>query len=65
MRIAPGESRTVEFTIDPAMLSLVDDQGKATQVRGEYRITVGAASPGARAVALGAPEPATAVVTVR
>ncbi len=64
-RLAPSESTTVEFKIEPAMLTLVDDQGNPRQVPGDYRITVGGASPGGRAVALGAPDPASAVVTVR
>ena len=63
--VAPGESETVEFTVTPDMLSVVDDDGKAVVVKGRYRLTVGGASPGSRAVALGAPEPAKGVVTVR
>jgi beta-glucosidase len=63
--VAPGKSQTVEFTVTPDMLSIIDDDGKAVVARGRYRLTVGGASPGPRAVALGAPEPAEGVVTVR
>ena len=63
--VAPGKSETVEFTVTPDMLSIVDDDGKAVVAKGRYRLTVGGASPGPRAVALGAPEPAEGVVTVR
>jgi beta-glucosidase len=63
--IGPGESETVEFTVTPDMLSIVDDVGRDVLEKGEFRLTVGGASPGARALALGAPEPAEATLTVR
>ena len=65
VRLAAGESQTVEFAVEPSMLTIVDDAGRETRPRGQFRITVGSASPGARAVTLGAPEPAQAIVTVR
>jgi beta-glucosidase len=46
------------------MLAIVNDEGEAVVEPGRFRLTVGGASPGARAVALGAPKPAEAVVTV-
>ena len=45
-------------------LVIVNDEGEAVVEPGRFRLTVGGASPGARAVALGAPKPAEAVVTV-
>jgi beta-glucosidase len=62
--IGPGESETVEFTVTPNMLAIVDGTGREVVEQGEFRLTVGGASPGARAVALGAPKPAVAVLTV-
>jgi beta-glucosidase len=62
--IGPGESETVEFTVTPDMLAIVDEAGGEVVEKGEFRLTVGGASPGARAVALGAPKPAVAVLTV-
>ena len=62
--VGPGESATVKFTVTPEMLEIIDDTGKAVVERGRFRLTVGGASPGGRAVALGAPKPAEAVVTV-
>jgi len=59
-----GESETVRFTVTPDMLAIIDDAGQAVVEKGRFRLTVGGASPGARAVALGAPKPAEAVVTV-
>ncbi len=65
VRLGPGEARTVELAVEPSMLALVDDAGRERAEKGEFRLTIGGASPGPRAVALGAPEPAQAVVTVR
>ena len=65
VRLAAGESQTVEFAVEPSMLAIVDAAGREARPRGQFRITVGSASPGARAVALGAPEPVQAIVTVR
>lgn len=62
--VGPGESETVTFTVTPEMLAIVNDAGEAVVEPGRFRLTVGGASPGARAVALGAPKPAEAVVTV-
>ena len=65
VRLAAGESQTVEFAVEPSMLAIVDAAGREARPRGRFRITVGSASPGARAAALGAPEPGQAIVTVR
>jgi len=65
VRLAPGESRTLELAVTPSMLALVDDAGTKRVEAGQFRLTVGGASPGARARALGAPEPAEAELTVR
>ena len=53
------------FAVTPDMLAIVNDAGEAVVEKGRHRLTVGGASPGARAVALGAPRPAEAVVTVQ
>jgi beta-glucosidase len=63
--VGSGESETVTFTVTPDMLALVNEAGEAVVNKGRYRISVGGASPGPRAVALGAAKPAEAVVTVR
>jgi beta-glucosidase len=62
--IGSGESETVEFAVTPDMLAIIDDAGKAVVEQGRFRLTVGGASPGSRAVALGAPKPAEATLTV-
>jgi len=65
VRLAPGEARPVEFAVEPSMLTLIDEAGRERVEKGEFRLTIGGASPGARAIALGAPEPALATLIVR
>jgi len=64
VRLAPGESKTIEFTISPEMMMLFDDEGMQRLEPGQFRLTVGGCSPGVRGVALGAPQPVSAVFTV-
>ena len=64
VRLAPGESKTIEFTISPEMMMLFDDEGAQKLEPGQFRLTVGGCSPGARGLALGAPEPVSAVFAV-
>jgi len=64
VRLAPGESRTVNFIITPKMMMLFDDDGKQKLEPGQFRLTVSGCSPGARGVALGAPRPVSAEFAV-
>ena len=64
VRLAPGESRTIDFIITPEMMMLFDDDGKQKLEPGQFRLTAGGCSPGARGVALGAPQPVSAVFAV-
>jgi len=61
VRLAPGESRTLEFTVTPEMMALIDEDGRDRLEPGQFRLIVGGCSPGARGVALGAPEPVSAL----
>ena len=54
----PGQSRRVLFTITPEQLAALDDDGRPFWEAGEYRVTIGGSSPGARSQTLGAPTPA-------
>jgi beta-glucosidase len=63
--IEPGRSETVEFAVTADMLAVVNDEGESVVEPGRYRLMVGGASPGARALDLGAPRPAEAVITVQ
>jgi beta-glucosidase len=63
--LRPGESKAVEFAVDPAMLAYVDETGREQTRTGQFRLTIAGAFPSARSAALGAAAPAQAVLTVR
>jgi beta-glucosidase len=60
-----GESRMLDFTITPQMMSFYNDDGKLTLEPGEFRLEVGGCSPSKRGQELGAPKPVTAVFEVK
>ena len=60
VRLQPGESRTVAFTITAEKMLLVDEAGQRQWESGQFRLTVGGCSPGVRGLELGAPEAVTA-----
>jgi beta-glucosidase len=62
--LRPGESRTVQFTLTPEMMSFFDEQGKLRLEAGAFRLELGGCSPGQRGLKLGAPTPVTAVFRV-
>jgi beta-glucosidase len=62
--IPAGTAVTVEFALTEEAFQQVDATGQRVRVPGRYEIVVGPASPGPRAVALGAPSPVTATVTL-
>ena len=65
VRLEPGASSTVTFTLTPEELALIDAQGKSVAVSGPVTISVGGALPGKRSQALGASAPAVATVTIK
>jgi beta-glucosidase len=62
--VPAGASATVEFRLDDRAFMQVNAAGRRFLPPGTYTVHVGAASPGPRAIALGAPEPVTAQVVV-
>ena len=64
VNVPAKSSVTIEFTVPAAAFVQVDSAGKQVHTPGVYGITVGSASPGPRAIALGAPVPATGSVTL-
>lgn len=46
IHLAPGESRTVSFALDPRRLSSVDAAGKRAVVAGDYGLFIGGGQPG-------------------
>ncbi len=54
VNLQPGELKTIELTITPEMLMLYDEEGNPSLEPGQFRLTAGGCSPGARGLALGA-----------
>jgi beta-glucosidase len=65
IKLAPGASTTVTFTLTPEMLALVNAQGNSVAATGSVVVWVGGALPGARSVTLGASPAAKAVLTIK
>ena len=57
VELAPGKTRKVKIEVEAEALALVDEEGKRRVEPGSFRLTVGGASPGARAQHLGSPRP--------
>jgi beta-glucosidase len=62
--LASGETRTVEFMLPAAAFAQTDAAGRKVHHPGQYGVFVGSASPGPRALALGAPAPAAGTLTL-
>ena len=62
--LEPGESRRLQFTLTPEMMSFFDEHGKLKLEAGVFRLEVGGCSPGKRGLELGAPTPVTATFHV-
>ena len=62
--VAPGQTVAVTFTLPAAAFAQVDAAGHSVHAPGTYGVVVGSASPGPRALALGAPAPATGTVHI-
>jgi beta-glucosidase len=62
--LQPGESRRLQFTLTPEMMSFFDEDAKLTLEPGDFRLEVGGCSPGQRGQELGAPAPVTALFRV-
>jgi beta-glucosidase len=60
VHLKPGQHKTVKLVVTPEMLMLFDENGQQVFEPGKFRITAGSCSPGARGVALGAPQPVSA-----
>jgi beta-glucosidase len=63
--LEPGQSQVVTLHVAPERLELVLDDGRRVIEKGDFAVSVGGASPGPRAVALGAPTPVTGRFAVR
>jgi beta-glucosidase len=63
--LAPNSSAVVKFRLLPEMMETVNDQGVKMIDPGKFKLTIGGASPGQRAVVLGQAEGVTATFTVK
>lgn len=62
--LKPGQSKRVRFSLPAEAMELIDEAGCSRLEAGEFRVTVGGCSPGARGLALGAPQPQEVVFSV-
>ena len=60
-----GESKILNFTITPEMMSFYNDDGKLTLEPGQFHLEVGSCSPGARGQALDASKPVVTMLEVK
>lgn len=65
VHLKAGESKTLNFSLTPEMISFYNDDGRLTLEPGEFRLEVGGCSPGQRGQELGAPKPVTAMFEVK
>jgi beta-glucosidase len=65
VKLAPGASQAVKFTLTPDMLALIGKDGTAAVPSGPVTVWVGGSLPSARSLALGAAKPASAVLTIK
>lgn len=65
IRLEPGKSTTVSFTITPEMLELIDENGEAVIEPGNFKVYVGGSLPTDRSEALGMTRSAEATFAVK
>ncbi len=65
IKLEPGESQEISFTITPEMLAIVDDNGEPVVEKGDFKIYIGGSVPVNRSQELGASAHAEAVLNVR
>jgi len=65
IRLKPGETRQVQFTLTPKMLQSINDKGEAVVLPGDYHIYIGGSQPSKRSEELGMAKPAEITLKVR
>ena len=63
--LEPGETKEVVFTVTVKMLEIVNGQGESILEPGEFKITIGGASPGPRSIELGAAQPVEVLISCK
>ncbi|HET7117504.1 MAG TPA: glycoside hydrolase family 3 C-terminal domain-containing protein [Hanamia sp.] len=62
--LAPGTSEKVKFKITPAMMALVNEDGKSVLNSGKIKISIAGSLPSARSEELGAAKPVESILSV-
>ncbi len=65
LKLAPGASEKIKFTITPQMYSIINEKGVATIQPGKVRVSVGGSLPGSRSQALGSAKSVQTLFTVK
>jgi beta-glucosidase len=63
--LAPGESKTVTFSLTPNVLQTVNDAGETVLLPGDYQVYIGGSLPSKRSEDLGMPKCAEAVLHIK
>jgi beta-glucosidase len=65
IKLKPGNSSVVKFTITPQMMELVTDKGERVIEPGKFKVTIGGSLPGKRSETLGSSKSLEAFFTVQ
>ncbi|UZO82292.1 glycoside hydrolase family 3 C-terminal domain-containing protein [Aquimarina sp. ERC-38] len=65
VQLKKGETKTINLSLTPEELKVIDKNGEKTWLKGNYKISVGNASPGPLSKKLGATVPLETTITLR
>ena len=65
VHLKPGESKLVNFTIDPSMLETIGENGNSKLLKGKYTVYLASSLPSERSLELGADKPVSAILDVK
>jgi beta-glucosidase len=65
IRLKPGESSQVKFTVTPEMLAMINEKGQSIVEPGVFKVYIAGASPSSRSEALGMPKAQEVLLTVK
>ena len=65
VKLAAGESKVLQFTVTPEMMSYIDNNGKSILAPGEIKLIIGGSSPHKRSEELGIAKPQETILTIK
>ncbi len=65
IRLNPGTSEMVKFTITPDMMKLINESGESVLVQGDIKVSIAGSLPSKRSEELGAAKPAEVFLSVK